>query len=63
MKMAVAPKRVGEIAVRNTLKKKILIVPGCLAKFSSLVIRLLPRRMIVSIYDNAERKFQKKQQR
>lgn len=61
MKMAVSPKRVGEIAVRNTLKKKILIVPGCLAKFSSVVIRLLPRRMIVSIYDNAERKLQKRQ--
>jgi len=63
MKMAVSPKRVGEIAVRNTFKKKILIIPGCLAKFSSVVIRLLPRRMIVSIYDKAERKFQKKQQR
>lgn len=61
MKMAVPPKRVGEIAVRNTLKKNILIVPGCLAKFSSVVVRLLPKRMIVSIYDNAERKSRKKQ--
>jgi len=61
MKMAVPPKRVGEIAVRNTLKKKILIVPGCLAKFSSVIVRLLPKRMIVSIYDNAERKSRKKQ--
>lgn len=60
MKMAVSPERVGEIAVRNTLKKRMLIIPGGLAKLSSVFIRLLPRKMIVSIYDKAERKARKK---
>jgi short-subunit dehydrogenase len=61
MKMAVSPKRVGEIAVRNTLKEKMLIVPGGLAKMSSVFIRLLPKRMIVSLYDNAGKKAEQKQ--
>jgi short-subunit dehydrogenase len=57
MKMAVKPERVGEIAIRKTLKKKLLIVPGALAKLSSVMIRLMPRKMVVSIYNNAgERK-------
>lgn len=59
MKMEVAPERVGEMAIKKTLKKRLLIVPGSLAKFSSIVIRLLPRRMIVSIFDKAERKKEK----
>jgi short-subunit dehydrogenase len=56
MKMAVKPQRVGEIAIRKTLKKKILIVPGTLAKLSSVLIRLMPKKMIVSIYNNAGEK-------
>jgi uncharacterized protein len=59
-KMAVAPRRVGEIAVRNTLKKRMLIIPGGLAKLSSVIIRLLPRKTIVSIYDKAEKKARKR---
>jgi uncharacterized protein len=50
MKMAVPPKKVGEIAVRRTLKKRMLIIPGTLSKISSTVIRILPRRWATSIY-------------
>jgi short-subunit dehydrogenase len=56
MQMAVSPKRVGEIAVRKTLKKKLMIVPGTLSKISSIFIRILPRRLIVSIYNKVGRK-------
>lgn len=51
MQMAVPPKKVGEIAVRKTLKKKLIIVPGTLAKISSTVIRTLPRRWVTSMYN------------
>jgi uncharacterized protein len=50
MKMAVSPKKVGEIAVKKTLRRKMIIVPGTLAKISSTVIRILPRRLVASIY-------------
>jgi short-subunit dehydrogenase len=56
MRMAVSPKKVGEIAVRQTLRGKLMIVPGFLAKLSSSLIRILPRRTIVSMYDKAGRK-------
>ena len=56
MKMAVPPERVGEIAIRKTLKKRMIIVPGTLAKISSILIRVLPRRTVVAFYDRAERK-------
>ena len=58
MKMQVAPAKVGEIAVRKTLKRKIIIVPGTLAKISATVLRLLPKKMIVSMYDKRARKTQ-----
>ncbi len=48
--MAVAPKKVGEIAVRKTLKKRMIIVPGRLSKFTSVLIRMLPRRLVVALY-------------
>jgi uncharacterized protein len=56
MKMEVSPAKVGEIAVRKTLRKKMIIIPGTLAKFSSVIIRLLPRRWVVSMYDKAGRR-------
>ena len=56
MQMAVSPERVGEIAVRETLNKKLVIVPGGLSKFMALLIRALPRRLIVSIYNKAGQK-------
>lgn len=49
-KMAVSPKRVGEIAVRKTLNKRLIIVPGTLAKIASILLRALPRRTITSFY-------------
>jgi short-subunit dehydrogenase len=50
MQMAVPPAKVGEIAVRRTLKGRLVIVPGGLAKFTSIVVRALPRSLIVAIY-------------
>lgn len=50
MKMAVPPKKVGEIAIKKTLKKRMIIVPGTLAKMTSILIRVLPRRWVVAIY-------------
>ncbi len=48
--MAVAPRKVGEIAVEKTLDGKMLIVPGTMAKLSSVMIRILPRRWAAGIY-------------
>jgi short-subunit dehydrogenase len=48
--MAVSPEKVGEIAVRKTLKKKMVIIPGGINKVVAFVIRILPRRWIVGIY-------------
>lgn len=55
-KMAVSPKKVGEIAVRKTLHKKMLIVPGMLPKIMSSILRILPRRLATSIYDKVGKK-------
>ena len=48
--MAVAPEKVGEIAIDRTLKKALIIVPGFLAKTISIVIRSLPMRWIAYLY-------------
>ena len=56
MQMAVSPKKVGEIAVRKTLKRRMIIVPGTLAKMSSVLIRVLPRRLVVALYYKAGNK-------
>ena len=50
MMMAVSPAKVGEIAVRSTLRKKLLIVPGTASKVLSVIIRLMPMRMSAAIY-------------
>jgi len=50
MKMAVSPQRVGEIAVKKTLKGRMIIVPGFLAGITSSLIRILPRRWVTAIY-------------
>jgi uncharacterized protein len=60
MMMEVPPEKVGEVAVRETLKGKLIIVPGTLAKFSASIVRLLPRRMMTNIYGNAGKKAAKK---
>ncbi len=56
VKMALQPEYVGEVAVKKTLKRKLIIVPGTLAKISSVVIRILPRRWIVALYGRAGKK-------
>ncbi|MCH5715441.1 SDR family oxidoreductase [Niabella hibiscisoli] len=48
--MEVAPARVGEIAVKKTMKGKMIIVPGKPARFVSNIIRALPRRWAAGIY-------------
>jgi uncharacterized protein len=58
-KMALDPHTVGEVAVRKTFKKRLIIVPGTLAKISSIVIRFLPRRWVVSLYGQAGKKKKK----
>ncbi len=50
MKMAVPPAKVGEKAVKKTLRGKMLIIPGTLAKGASTIIRILPRRWVAKIY-------------
>jgi uncharacterized protein len=48
--MAVAPEKVGEIAVRNTLKRQFMIIPGFLPKIISFFVRILPIRLLTFIY-------------
>jgi uncharacterized protein len=50
MQMAVPPKRVGEKAVKKTLKKKMIIVPGTLSNISGTIIRILPKRWMAALY-------------
>jgi short-subunit dehydrogenase len=52
MEMAVPPAKVGEVAVRETLDGKMIIVPGTMAKLTSGLIRIVPRGMMASIYGN-----------
>lgn len=56
MQMNVSPERVGEIAVRKTLKKKAIIVPGALPTIMSFLLRVLPRDFVVAIYDRTGKK-------
>jgi len=56
MKMAVPPKKVGEIAVDKTLKGKLIIVPGTVASLSSVLVRALPRRWMTAIYNKQGKK-------
>ncbi len=55
-KMALDPGTVGEVAVKKTFNKRLIIVPGTLAKISSSVIRFLPRRWVVGLYNKAGKK-------
>ena len=51
MQMAVPVKKVGEVAVKKTLRGKMIIVPGTLAKTLSVVVRFFPRRWVAWFYD------------
>ena len=57
MKMQVPPARVGEVAVKKTLKGKLMIVPGTVARLTSWVIRFLPRRTVTYIYSRFGNKY------
>ncbi len=48
--MAVEPEKLGEAAIRKTLKRKMIIVPGILANLVSLFLRLMPNRLLCYIY-------------
>lgn len=50
VQMAVPVKKVGEVAVRKTLKGRMIIVPGTLAKICSGIIRFFPRRWVAFFY-------------
>jgi hypothetical protein len=50
MQMALMPDKVGEVAVRRTLKRRMLIVPGTLAYMTSILLRVLPLRWTTFIY-------------
>ena len=52
MEMAVPPAKVGEVAVRETLDGKMIIVPGTLAKVTAGFVRIMPRGLLASIYGN-----------
>lgn len=54
-KIAITPKRTGEIAVRKTLRKKMIIVPGSLANLISMFLRIIPRRTITSLLAGSKR--------
>lgn len=49
--MALQPAKVGEVAVKKTFKGKLVIVPGTFTSIVAWVIRTLPRRWVVAIYD------------
>ena len=48
--MEMKPEKVGEIAVRRMFAGRLLIVPGFFAKMTSIILRLLPKRIITAIY-------------
>lgn len=50
MQMAVSPEKVGEVAVRKTLRGKPLIVPGLLPSVANAVQSVLPMRWMAAIY-------------
>jgi uncharacterized protein len=54
-KIAISAKRTGEIAVRKTLQKRMIIVPGTIAKLISLLLQIIPKRITTAIYARAEK--------
>jgi short-subunit dehydrogenase len=55
-KMAVPVKKVGEIAIKKTLRGKILIIPGFLPKMMASILRILPRKTATAIYNRVGKK-------
>ena len=50
VKMAVPVRKVGEVAVKKTLRGRMIIVPGTLSKISSGVLRFFPRQWVALFY-------------
>lgn len=50
-KIALSPHRLGEKAVRKTLRGKMMIVPGFFPNIMSGFLRILPKRFAASLYD------------
>jgi uncharacterized protein len=48
--LSVSPDIIGEIAIDQMFKKKMLIIPGTLARSVSIMLRILPRRLIAYLY-------------
>jgi uncharacterized protein len=48
--MAVSPKRVGEVTVRQMLQGRMIIVPGTVSKVVSIIIRAVPKRWAAAVY-------------
>ncbi len=48
--MVVPVKRVGEVAVRQTLNERLVIIPGTMNRIISCVVRFLPRKWVVALY-------------
>ena len=46
--------------MKGRLKKRMIIIPGTLSKLTSIVLRILPRRLVVYFYDRQEAKVSKK---
>ena len=49
--MAVDPAIVGEVAIRNTFRRKFIIIPGIQSKFVAFFVRALPVGFLVFIYE------------
>lgn len=60
VQMAVPPKKVGEIAVKKTLRGRMLIIPGTISKITATIIRILPRRWITALYYRSGKRAEKK---
>lgn len=54
-KMAVPALTVGEIAINEMLKGKMIIIPGTLPKIVAALTRFLPRRWMALIYSKLDR--------
>jgi uncharacterized protein len=61
--MAVEPSKVGEIAVKKTLRGKMMITPGTLASINASVIRILPKRLTTAFYHKVGKKSRERSDR
>ena len=53
--MALAADQVGDFAVSQMLKGKMLIIPGRLNRFISIFMRILPQRLLVNLFYRNQR--------